>query len=238
MTDQRTHEQWTRPTQTLERAGPDRTEPEPSTQDSVTGDPAAHAASEHAVDGSVWADHADLEQADPEQTVGVAPMPDAGPGPDPQPAEQHDGVAVAAGPGGPVDGINEEGDVTGGQAPTVPASVDDAAAPDVAGSGELLPGDVPTEPVALFDGAAAEGFRDRWQQLQLRFIDDPHTVAAQAGALADEMVSALRHAVDQHRTTLEDWQSDDGVDTHFGDTERLRVAVRRYRDFVDRLLAM
>lgn len=238
MTDQSTHEQWTRPTQTLERADPERTEPEPSTQDSVADDPVAHAAAEHAVDGSVWADHADLEQANPEQTVGVAPMPDAGPSPDPQPAEQHDGVAVAAGPGGLVDDINEEGEVTGGKAPTVPASVDDAAAPDVAGSGELLPGDVPTEPVALFDGAAMQGFRDRWQQLQLRFIDDPHTVAAQAGALADEMVTALRHAVDQHRAGLEDWQSDDGVDAHFGDTERLRVAVRRYRDFVDRLLVM
>jgi hypothetical protein len=97
---------------------------------------------------------------------------------------------------------------------------------------------VPTEPVALFDGAATQGFRDRWQQLQLRFIDDPHTVAAQAGALADEMVTALRHAVDQRRAGREDWRSEDSFDAHFGDTERLRVAVRRYRDFVDRLLVM
>lgn len=238
MTDQSTHEQWTRPTRTLERAGPDRTEPESSTQDSRADDPAAQAAAEHAVDGSVRVDHADVEHADPEHAVGVAPMPDAWPGLDPQPAEQHDGVAVAARPGGPVDDIDEASDITGGQTPTMPASADDAAAPDVAGSGELLPGDVPIEPVALFDGAATQGFRDRWQQLQLRFIDDPHTVATQAGALADEMVTALRHAVDQRRAGLEDGRSEDSFDAHFGDTERLRVAVRRYRDFVDRLLVM
>jgi hypothetical protein len=248
MTDQSTHEQWTRPTQTLERAGPERTEPESSTQDSPAQDLAA--AERSAEDGAVYHSAAhdgavsDRTFAEPavqssaEHAVGVAPMPDARPGLDPQSAQQHAGVAVAAGPGGSVDDIDEVSDATGGQTPTVPASADDAAAPDVAGSGELLPGDVPTEPVALFDGAATKGFRDRWQQLQLRFIDDPHAVAAQAGAMADEVITALRDAVDQHRRALEDWQSDDGVDAHFGDTERLRVAVRRYRDFVDRLLAM
>ena len=254
MTDQSTRDQWTRPTRTLERADPDHTEPESSTQDSTALDlptaegsaedgPVHHNAAqgtaddpgvdahtaEHAVDGSVPADHPDLEQADPEHAdpelaVGVASMPDA------HEAERHSG--------GPVDDVNERGDATSGEAPIVATSVDDAAAPEVSGSGDLLPGDVPAEPAALFDGATTERFRDRWQQLQLRFIDDPHTVAAQAGTLADEVITALRDAVDQQRTALEDWQSDDGVDAHFGDTERLRVAVRRYRDFLDRLLAM
>lgn len=212
MTNQSTHEQWTSPTRTLERAGPDQTEPESSTQDGTAPDlPTGERSAEDGVvyhsSGHDEAAPADVEQADSGYAVGVAPMPDAEPGLDLQPAEQHDSVAVAA-------------------------------APDVAGSGELLPGEVPTELVALFDGAVAQGFRDRWQQLQLRFVDDPHTVAAQAGVLADEVATTLRDAVDQHRMALEDWQSDDGVDAHFGDTERLRVAVRRYRDFVDRLLAM
>jgi hypothetical protein len=98
----------------------------------------------------------------------------------------------------------------------------------------LLPGDVPQDPVtALLDGATTDRFRDRWQQLQLRFIDDPH---AAAGVVVDEVVTALHDAIDQRRLTLEDGQSGDGVDVHAGDTERLRVAVRRYRDFLDHLL--
>jgi hypothetical protein len=208
MTDQSIR-QWTRPTRTLERAGPDRPEPETSTQDGPAPDVAA--AERSAEDGAVYGSAArnddaeqtsadpgapsELDHAEPEHAVGVASIPDAEPGPDPQAADEHD-------------------------------------------AGELLPGSVPTGPVALFDGATTERFRDRWQQLQLRFIDDPHTVATQAGTLADEMVTVLRDAVDQQRTALEDWQSDNGADAHFGDTERLRVAVRRYRDFVDRLLAM
>jgi hypothetical protein len=101
----------------------------------------------------------------------------------------------------------------------------------------LLPGDAAPEPVmALLDAATAARFRDRWQQLQLRFIDDPQAVAAAASALVDEVVTALHDAVDQRRSALEPEQSGDGLDAHAGDTERLRVAVRRYRDFLDHLL--
>jgi hypothetical protein len=111
--------------------------------------------------------------------------------------------------------------------------------PEFTGSGELLPGAGPEEPsLALFDGETTVRFRDRWQQLQLHFVDDPHVAAALAGALVDEVVAALRDAVDRRRSTLADWQSDDGVDAHSGDTERLRVAIRRYRDFLDRLLGL
>jgi hypothetical protein len=156
-----------------------------------------------------------------------------------EPAEGHDGVAVVADTGQPVDGVDERADVADGEVPLVPVAVDDAAAPDVTGSGELLPGDVPEEPsLALFDGETTARFRDRWQLLQLRFVDDPHAAAGLAGGLVDEVVAALRDAVDRQRSALEDWQSGDGVDPHAGDTERLRVAVRRYRDFLDRLLGL
>jgi hypothetical protein len=156
-----------------------------------------------------------------------------------EPAEEYDGVAVVTDTGQPADGVDERADVADGEVPLVPVPVDDAAAPDVTDSGELLPGDVPEEPgLALFDGETAGRFRDRWQELQLRFVDDPHAAASLAGALVDEVVAALRDAVDRQRSALEDWQSGDGVDAHSEDTERLRVAVRRYRDFLDRLLGL
>jgi len=158
---------------------------------------------------------------------------------DQEPAEEHDGVPVVSDTGEPVAGVDERADVADGEVPLEPVPMDHAAVPDVTDSGELLPGDVPEEPgLAFVDGETTERFRDRWQQLQLRFVDDPHTAAGLAGALVDEVVAALRDAVDRQRSALEDWQSDDGVDAHSGDTERLRVAVRRYRDFLDRLLGL
>ncbi|HZN82857.1 MAG TPA: hypothetical protein VFC01_24740 [Mycobacterium sp.] len=156
-----------------------------------------------------------------------------------EPTEEHGSVAVATDTGQPVDGFDERVEPADGEVPLVPVPGDDAVASDVTGSGELLPGDVPDEPgLALLDGDTTGRFRDRWQELQLRFVDDPHTAADQAGALVDEVVAALRDAVDGQRSALEEWQSGDGIDTHFGDTERLRVAVRRYRDFLDRLLGL
>jgi hypothetical protein len=154
-------------------------------------------------------------------------------------AEEHDGAAVVSDTGQPEGGVDERSDRADGEVRLVPIPVQDTAVPDVTGSGELLPGDVPEEPsLALFDGETTVRFRDRWQLLQLHFVDDPHAAAGLAAALVDDVVAALRDAVDRQRSTLADWQSGDGVDAHFGDTERLRVAVRRYRDFLDRLLGL
>jgi hypothetical protein len=156
-----------------------------------------------------------------------------------EPAEEHHGTAVVTDTGHPVDGVDERADVGDGEVPLVPIPVGHAAVPDVTDSGELQPGDVPEEPsLALLDGESTQRFRDRWQQLQLHFVDDPHATAGLATALVDEVLAELRDAVDRQRSTLADWQSDDGVDVHSGDTERLRVAVRRYRDFLDRLLGL
>jgi len=204
-----------------------------------------HADLEHVDLEHVDLEHVDLEHADPEHAVGVASVPDAVAATDTE-ADTVDrgdldppgGVAQDA---ARIDGPNGAYGIKGNPAdvPLVPVPGDDAVASDVTGSGELLPGDVPDEPgLALLDGDTTGRFRDRWQELQLRFVDDPHTAADQAGALVDEVVAALRDAVDGQRSSLEEWQSGDGIDTHFGDTERLRVAVRRYRDFLDRLLVL
>lgn len=98
--------------------------------------------------------------------------------------------------------------------------------------GELLPGTVPSEPVGtLLSSEAAQGFRDRWRDVQLRFIDDPHAAAAEAQQLAEEAIDALTTALNRQKEDLNGWQRDQG-----DDTEQLRVVVRRYRDFIDRAL--
>jgi hypothetical protein len=97
-----------------------------------------------------------------------------------------------------------------------------------------MPGDVPEQPVtALFEPATASGFRDRWQRVQMQFVDDPRSATEQARSLVDDVFTALHEALTNQRGSLDSWQSGQA-----GDTEELRVAVRRYRDFLDRMLGL
>ena len=74
-----------------------------------------------------------------------------------------------------------------------------------------------------------ERFRDRWQRLQMDFVDDPQTAAGLAGALVDEVVTALHDAVDRQRSELEEWRSGRVVDVH--------PVSKQIRDLVLRLAA-
>jgi hypothetical protein len=129
--------------------------------------------------------------------------------------------------------LNPEPPVASGHAVGV-ASVreDDANAP-TSGAGADNP--ATSGGLALFDNKTIERFRDDWRQLQLRFVDDPTAAAGQASALVDDVVTALREAVERQRSTLEGWHAGREAD-ETGDTEELRIAVRRYRDFLDRIL--
>jgi hypothetical protein len=109
-------------------------------------------------------------------------------------------------------------------APARAAAVDEA---------EMRPGDVPSQPVvALVSTDLAQGFRDRWREVQLRFVDDPRTAALEAQRLVEEAIDAVVSALQAHKSDLGGWEA-----TEAADTEQLRVVVRRYRDFLDRVLA-
>ncbi|GAA3748548.1 hypothetical protein GCM10022225_35830 [Plantactinospora mayteni] len=98
--------------------------------------------------------------------------------------------------------------------------------------GGLPPGAAPAEPiVAILDQEAVRGFRDRWREVQLRFVDDPPGATEEAHRLVRESVEAVTAALTRQRDELGGWQSDGATDT-----ERLRMVVRRHRDFLDRLL--
>ncbi|MGC4744598.1 hypothetical protein ACLQ28_02880 [Micromonospora sp. DT201] len=90
---------------------------------------------------------------------------------------------------------------------------------------------VAAEPATLLDADTAQGFRDRWRDVQLRFVDDPNAAAGEAQSLVEEAIQALASALAAQKNTLGGWQ-----DAGSTDTEQLRVAVRRYRDFLDRVL--
>lgn len=77
------------------------------------------------------------------------------------------------------------------------------------------------------------GYRDRWDEIQSRFVDDPRSSVEQADTLVIEVVQELQTMFGSERNTLEaQWQRGDDVQT-----EDLRVALQRYRAFFDRLLS-
>ncbi|MFC8918511.1 hypothetical protein ACFT5C_22375 [Streptomyces sp. NPDC057116] len=107
-----------------------------------------------------------------------------------------------------------------------PAGPEPPTAPEVA-----VPSDEDETPQLLAEGDE-EGFRDRWQDIQTRFVDDPRDAVHQADALVADVMRQLASTFAEHKKDLEgQWNRGEEVDT-----EDLRRALRRYRSFFNRLL--
>jgi hypothetical protein len=102
----------------------------------------------------------------------------------------------------------------------------DPAATATAADGEAL--------APLFVPAQALGFRTAWDAVQIGFVDDPRQAVRQADELVAQVMKTLAESFASQRTRLET-QVDQGDP---GSTEDLRVALRRYRSFFQRLLAL
>jgi hypothetical protein len=92
-------------------------------------------------------------------------------------------------------------------------------------------------PASLWEDGATETLRERWRDVQLRFVDDPRGAADEAQSLVSEAIDTLTAALAERRSELDGWRTGDG-DAADTETERLRMAVRGYRDFLDRLLGL
>ncbi|GAA0592791.1 hypothetical protein [Actinomadura livida] len=104
------------------------------------------------------------------------------------------------------------------------------------GSGNRAPGRAPSPggtPAKLFDPAESDRFKERWRDVQSAFIDDPGDSVRKADDLASEAVDALGRAIAEQRRRL----SEGLADRDDADTERLRLALRGYRDLLDRIFA-
>lgn len=78
-----------------------------------------------------------------------------------------------------------------------------------------------------------QAFRDRWQKIQNRFVDDPREAVHDADALVADVMQTLATTFAQHKKDLEEqWGQGERVET-----EELRRALRRYRAFFNRLLS-
>jgi len=89
-------------------------------------------------------------------------------------------------------------------------------------------------PVSLFSEDEARDFRKRWEQVQTEFVDEPRGSVEKADQLVASTIKRLAEVFANEKTSLEEeWAKGDDVST-----EDLRQALRKYRSFFDRLLAV
>jgi len=96
-----------------------------------------------------------------------------------------------------------------------------------------------TEPVQdelepLFEGESAKKFRSRWLVIQSKFVDDPRDSVKQADDLVADIIKSVTMSFADRRIGLEkQWNSGENIST-----EDMRVALKRYRSFFERLLSL
>jgi hypothetical protein len=102
-------------------------------------------------------------------------------------------------------------------------------APDATDASDVADDEAPQ----LLTDDDERAFRDRWQTIQNRFVDDPREAVHDADALVADVMQTLASTFAQHKKDLESqWGEGKKVDT-----EELRGALRRYRSFFNRLLS-
>jgi glutathione S-transferase len=85
----------------------------------------------------------------------------------------------------------------------------------------------------LFSPEETESFRSEWSGILSGFVDEPRQSVERADALVARLMKRLDQVFAGERSELErQWDRGDRIST-----EDLRVALTKYRSFVDRLLS-
>lgn len=79
----------------------------------------------------------------------------------------------------------------------------------------------------------AQDYLSRWDTLKGGFVDEPGQAVAAADQLVSELLGELQELFRSQRQNIER-----GLDADETSTEDLRMALRRYRSFFDRLLSV
>ena len=89
-------------------------------------------------------------------------------------------------------------------------------------------------PAALLPGDETGELRHRWDTIQTGFVDEPRRAVEDADSLVAQTMKRVAEVFAQERSNLEQqWSRGEDVST-----EDLRVALKRYRSFFDRLLTV
>jgi hypothetical protein len=158
--------------------------------------------------------------------------PDAGP-------DAPRGETVVTEPGQPRDEPGTEApapaaDAEAAEVPPAPVAEPPADTPADAPAATEAPAaaDAPAaETPALLGSLDAGAIRNRFLDIQAGFIDEPRQAVEEAGRFVDDLLRQVADSLQQQRGQLA------GV-TDEGSTEDLRLALRAYRQFIDRLLGL
>jgi hypothetical protein len=86
----------------------------------------------------------------------------------------------------------------------------------------------------LFAADELSGLRSRWDEVQSGFVDDPRESVQKADGLVSDVIDQLTTGFSEVRSRLEKrWARGEEAST-----EDLRLALKRYRAFFERLLAV
>jgi hypothetical protein len=76
-----------------------------------------------------------------------------------------------------------------------------------------------------------EELRSSWQRIQVAFVDDPRGSVAEAAAMVEETAETLVATIRERERVLRGaWQGNGGADT-----EKLRIAMGKYRTFFEKI---
>jgi hypothetical protein len=87
--------------------------------------------------------------------------------------------------------------------------------------------------IPLFEAGATDDFRVRWLAIQSNFVDEPGVSVEQADLLVAEVMREIDKTFAEKRAKLEPQLVQGELST-----EDLRLALRAYRSFFDRLLTI
>jgi hypothetical protein len=109
-----------------------------------------------------------------------------------------------------------------------------AAEPAAGMADSSPPGNESSTDGPLFTDVTLAELRRRWDNVQTGFVDDPKDCVQKADGLVSDVVEQLISGFTDARSRLEQqWGRGEEAST-----EDLRVALKRYREFFDRLLAV
>jgi hypothetical protein len=123
-------------------------------------------------------------------------------------------------------------------APVPPGLPDPAAATDTRDAADGTTAEVAADstatagaPASLLGSLDTAGIRTRFLDIQAGFVDEPQQAVEEAGRFVDELLRQVADALQAQRGQL-------AGPTGEASTEDLRLALRSYRQFVDRLLGL
>jgi hypothetical protein len=107
-----------------------------------------------------------------------------------------------------------------------------ATGADSDAQGETGASDAEEDAPQLLTTEDEEGFRARWQEVQSKFVDNPRDAVHSADTLVADVMQKLAATFADHKQELEEqWNRGEQANT-----EDLRLALRHYRSFFNRLL--